>query len=233
MTYSGNVRDNVGFLEGRARDAALQEVDRAQALDQKATGLIAAALVLLAAGVAFTKGIQDLHAGSGAKTLWAVIFVFALVMLLVTLCVATSAIWPQTYRIVIGLSELGRWPTARYLDRDATTVRGELMRASLGAVTKARPINKKKADRLVVAFGFFAAAIVSIVILGGAVAIRLAQTSHHQQRHANVTRRRNDPDTQSGHVDPGPSLDEPLFDEPELDESLREGNNSWETRDDD
>jgi hypothetical protein len=204
MTYTDGIRHNVEFLEGRARDAAQQEVDRAQALDQKSAALIAAALVLLAAGVAFTKGIQDLHAGSGAKTLWVVVVGFGLVMLLVALCVATWAIWPQTYRVVIGLPELEKWPTPRYLDRDATTVRGELMRASLGAVREARPVNKKKADRLVVAFGFFAAAIVAIVVLGGAVAIRLSETSHEHHRDVHVTGRRNPTDARTGRNPVGP-----------------------------
>jgi hypothetical protein len=48
------------------------------------------------------------------------------------------------------------------------------MRANIAAVRNARSINRKKGDRLAIGFGFFAAAIISIVILGAAAAIRLA-----------------------------------------------------------
>jgi sterol desaturase/sphingolipid hydroxylase (fatty acid hydroxylase superfamily) len=177
--FNDEIRANVDLLEQRARDAAQQEMDRSQTLDQKTAGLIAAALVLLAAGVAFASQINGVHVGGGARTLWAVIVVVTLILLLTSLVVATAAITPQAYRVVIHINVLDRWPTSRHLDRDPTRVRGELMQASIGAVRAARPINKKKADRLGVAFGFFAAAIVSIVILGSAVAIRLAESPEH------------------------------------------------------
>lgn len=175
ITFSDDIRTNVEFLEQRSRDAAQQEMDRSQTLDQKTAGLIAAALVLVAAGVALASQISDIHVGYGARTLWAVIVVVTLVLLLASLAFATAAIWPQAYRVVIHINALDRWPTSRFLDRDRTRVRGELMQASIAAVREARPINKKKGDLLAVAFGFFAAAIVSIVILGSVVAIRLAE----------------------------------------------------------
>jgi hypothetical protein len=183
ITFSDHIRTNVEFLEQRSRDAAQQEMDRSQSLDQKTAGVIAAALVLVAAGVAFASQISGIHVGSGARTLWAVIVVVTLVLLLASLAFATAAIRPQAYRVVIHINALDRWPTSRFLDRDPTRVRGELMQASIGAVREARPINKKKGDLLAVAFGFFAAAIVSIVILGSVVAVRLAEApAHHVSR---------------------------------------------------
>lgn len=180
ITFSDDIRTNVEFLEQRSRDAAQQEMDRSQTLDQKTAGLIAAALVLVAAGVAFASQISGIHVGSGARTLWAVIVVVTL-----SCCSPRSHLRPLRYgRRPIGSSSiLDRWPTSRFLDRDPTRVRGELMQASIGAVREARPINKKKGNLLAVAFGFFGAAIVSIVILGSVVAIRLAEApKHHVSR---------------------------------------------------
>jgi hypothetical protein len=188
MNFKPDVRANVDLLEPRARNIAQQEMDRSQALDQKTAGLIAAALVLVAAGVAFASRIADLHAGPGARTLWAVIIGTALILLLVSLGFATSAIRPQAFRTVIHLDELDRWATPRFLERAPTQVRGELMQAHVAAVRAARSINKRKGDRLAAAFGFFAAAIIATVVLGLAVAIRLAENPHHhvsgRQQHA-------------------------------------------------
>lgn len=182
-TFSDEIRANVELLEQRSRDAAQQEMDRSQTLDQKSAGLIAAALVLVAAGVAFASQLNGVHVGSGARALWATIIVVTLVLLLASLGYATAAIRPQAYRVVIHINVLDRWPTSRHLARDPTRVRGELMQANIGAVRAARPINKRKADHLGVAFGFFAAAVVSIVILGSAVAVRLAESpKHHVSR---------------------------------------------------
>ena len=63
ITFSDRIRTNVAFLEQRSRDAAQQEMDRSQTLDQKTAGLIAAALVLVAAGVAFARAISDIPRG--------------------------------------------------------------------------------------------------------------------------------------------------------------------------
>jgi hypothetical protein len=183
--FSDDICANVELLEQRSADIAQQEMDRSQTLDQKSAGLIAAALVLVAAGVAIASRIGGVHVGTGARGLWAAIVVVALVLLLASLGYATAAIRPQAYRVVIHIDELDRWPTSEVLDRDPTRVRGELMQANIAAVRNARPINKKKGDRLGIAFGFFAAAIISIVILGSAVAIRLAESSKHH-----VSRRR-------------------------------------------
>jgi hypothetical protein len=183
LVFSEDISKNVELLEQRSRDAAQQEMDRSHTLDQKTAGLIAAALVLVAASVAFASRINDIHVGSGARMLWAVIVVVALVLLLASLGFATAAIRPQAYRVVIHIDELSRWPTSRFLDRDPIRVRGELMQASIGAVRNARPINKKKGDRLGIAFGFFVAAIIATVILGSAIVIRLVEVpKHHVSR---------------------------------------------------
>ncbi|MGB0094849.1 MAG: hypothetical protein WBP81_20235 [Solirubrobacteraceae bacterium] len=179
IDFEPNIRANVDLLEPRAKDIAQQEVDRSQALDQKTAGLIAAALVLVVAGVAFASRIADLQAGSGARTLWVVIIGASLILLLVSLGFATAAIRPQAFRTVIHIDELDRWATPRFLDRAPTQVRGEIMRAHVAAVRAARSINKRKGDRLALAFGFFAAAIIATVVLGVAVAIRLAEPPHH------------------------------------------------------
>jgi heme/copper-type cytochrome/quinol oxidase subunit 4 len=183
MPYSEDIRANVEFLEQRARDEARQEIDRAQTLDQKAAGLIATSIVLTAAAVALSGRLQELHAGAGARTFWAVLVVLTLVLLLTSLGFATGSVRPQAYRTVLDLKEFDRWPTRGFLVQDRTFVRGEQMRGSIAAVHGARSKNKKKGDRLAAAFGFFAAAIVSIVVLGSAVTIRLAEShAHHAHR---------------------------------------------------
>jgi hypothetical protein len=179
VAYSPHITANVEFLEQRARDEAQKEMDRSRSLDQKAAGLIAAALVLVAAGVAFASHMSELHAGADARRWWGIVFVVSEVLLLASLAVATAAIRPKTYKIVISTQELEKWNTSRRLDRDPTTIRGEMMQGSIAAVRDARPINDQKGRELGVAFGVFAAAIVSIVTLSSAVAIRLTQVSKH------------------------------------------------------
>jgi len=174
MSFNDNVRANVELLEARAREAALQEVDRATGIDQKATALIAAGLVLVAAGVAFATAIGSAHVGNGARLLWALLLVVALVLILAALGLATAAVRPRVFRIVLHMNVLNKWASTRYLDRDPTRVRGELMQGSVSAVREARKVNKTKADRLLAAFAFFAAAILAIVGLGSAVALRMA-----------------------------------------------------------
>jgi hypothetical protein len=175
VAYNDQIRRNVEFLEQRARDEAKNEIDRAQTLDQKAAGLIAVSIVLVAAGVAFAGRVQELHAGTGARTFWAVLVVLTLVLLLVSLVLAADSLRPKPFRTVLDPKEFDRWPRPSYLNLDPTFVRGEQMRGSIKAVHGARSKNKTKSTRLTIAFGFFAAAIVSIVILASAVSIRLAE----------------------------------------------------------
>lgn len=189
MPYSDDIRGNVDHLEQRAQDAAQQEMERATTLDQKSAGLFAGALVVIAAGIAFVANLDGIHVGSGAKTLWAILLIVALVLALISLGLATAAMIPRAYRVVIHIDALTRWPTPRFLDRDPTSVRGELMMASLGAVEEARPINKTKGNFLGLAFGFFAAAMLATVILTSAVALRLAEEPKHHvppRRHVAV-----------------------------------------------
>jgi hypothetical protein len=175
--FSDDIRTNVELLEQRAADAAKYEIDRMGTLDQKASGLIAAGLVLVAAGVAFATALATLPGGSGAHTFWAVLLVLTLVFLVASIACATYGSRPQPARIVIDMKVLESWATPKVLDRDPTLVRGELMQASVAAVGAARVINDKKGNWLGAAFGFFAAAIVATLFLGSAVAIRSAESS--------------------------------------------------------
>jgi hypothetical protein len=179
MGFSKDVDANVAFLEECAREAAQHESERSSALDQKTAGLIAAALVLLAAGVAFIADLGELHAGHGAKMFWAVLIVVALVLLLASLIAGTWAIWPRTYKSV-HMDVMNRWPLLSFLDRDPTVVRGEMLRAGVAATREARPINERKANRLIGACAFFGTAIVCIVALASSVAIRLSTQPHHE-----------------------------------------------------
>jgi len=146
-------------------------------LDQKASGLIAAGLVLVAAGVAFATALATLPGGSGAHTLWAALVVLTLIFLVVSIACATYASRPQPARIVIDMKVLDAWATPSVLDQDPTFVRGELMQANVAAVGAARVINAKKGKWLTAAFSLFAAAIVATLFLGSAVAIRSAESS--------------------------------------------------------
>jgi hypothetical protein len=181
VPYNDNIKANVAFMEQRARDAAQQEMERSSSLDQKTAGLIAAGLVLLAAGVAFIGNLEQIHVGEGAKTYWVALVVLTLVLLLGSLSWGTAAIWPQAYRVVLAVSELDRWARPSFLSRDPTTVQGEMMRGSITAARNARPVNLKKANRLKVAFWMFGTGILCIVVLAASVAIRLASEPHHKQ----------------------------------------------------
>jgi hypothetical protein len=161
------------MLEERAREIAAQEVDRANGIDQKAAGLMAAGLVLLAAGVAFATAIGGVQVGQGARNLWAGLLIVTLILILISLGFAISALKPRVFRIVLHMNELQKWPTVGYLDQDPTLVTGTLLTASVEATREARVTNTTKADRLAWAFRLFAAAVVAIVILAGAVAIRM------------------------------------------------------------
>jgi hypothetical protein len=69
ITFSDDICSNVELLEQRAADAAQQEMDRSQTLDQKSAGLIAAAVVLVAAGVAGASETQTPRNGAVAAPL--------------------------------------------------------------------------------------------------------------------------------------------------------------------
>jgi hypothetical protein len=127
VEFNEAITKNVELLEPRARALAQDEISRAQALDQKTTGLIAAALVLVAAGVAFASHLNEVSAGTGARTLWGVLIVVLLVLLLASLGFATAVMHPQPFRVAIHKDELEKWATPRFLDRDPTRVLGELM----------------------------------------------------------------------------------------------------------
>lgn len=179
MELSENFRANTTTLEARAREVAAQEVDRANGIDQKAAGLMAAGLALLAAGVAFAATIGGVHVGTGARTLWAVLLILTLLLLLASLGFAVAAVRPRVFRIVLHVNELRRWPTVGYLNKDPAMVQGTLLRGSIFAIEEARKVNTCKADRLAVAFRVFAAAVAVIVLLAGVVAIRMTESDSH------------------------------------------------------
>lgn len=188
--YSNEVTKNVDLLDQRAFELAKQEMERAQSIDQKAAGVIAAAIVLIPAGVLFATSIDSLHGGHGARVLWAVLLGVVMVLLLIALGCATISIIPRAYRIVIHVDVLKLWGTHRNLNRDPTTVRGELMEASIHAVGGARDKNRTKAVWLGWAFGFFAAAIVATVVLAVAVGIHAAEPAKAHASTGPATRTR-------------------------------------------
>jgi hypothetical protein len=136
VEFNEAITKNVEVLEPRARALAQDEISRGHALDQKTTGLIAAALVLVAAGVAFASHLNEVSAGTGARTLWGVLIVVLLVLLLVSLGFATAVMHPPPFRVAIHKDELEKWATPRFLDRDPTRVLGELMQASVSAISE-------------------------------------------------------------------------------------------------
>jgi hypothetical protein len=176
---SQNLRANTATLDERAREIATQEVDRANGIDQKGAGFLAVGLALLAAGVAFASTIGASDVGQGARILWAVLLMLALLLILVSLGLAIAAVKPRVFRIALHIEELEQWPTVGYLDMDPTLVEGSLLLGSIDAIKAARSTNRIKADRLNWAFRVFAAAVVAIVILAGAVATRMTETSSH------------------------------------------------------
>jgi hypothetical protein len=187
MSYSDQITTNVEILEARARTLEQQEIDRSRAIDQKTATLMAASLVLLGAGVAFASRLGDIDVGTGARTLWAVLIVIAMVALLATLGLASAAIRPQTIHTAIHIDELATWSTPRALDRDPTDVRGELMMASVDAVREARTANTYKSKNLHRAFLAFAGALAATLMLGAALAIRATEEQHNGQPRQAVT----------------------------------------------
>ncbi|HYM67791.1 MAG TPA: hypothetical protein VEW68_10900, partial [Patescibacteria group bacterium] len=174
MTYAQEVLDNVEFLGARAREIVDQEVDRARALDAKAAGLIASSLAGLAGGITFATNLAGLHAGQGAKVLWSSSLVLGLILLLPAGGFAVRAILPQAVRIAVHVDELKHWITPRVLERDPTSIKGELMYGSVIGIEYARRFNAAKASRLNRAFYAFAAALSCIVVCGISVAIHPA-----------------------------------------------------------
>lgn len=207
MEFNEAITKNVEVLEQRARAIAQDEMSRAQALDQKTAGLIAAALVLVAAAVAFASHLNEIPAGAGARTLWGVLIVVVLVLLLASLGFATAVMHPQPFRVAIHKDELDKWATPRFLDRDPIRVLGELMQASVSAIGEAREVNRTKGDRLAVAVRCFAAAVIATVALGSAVGVHLATTKAHETRRRHPAIRTGGPG-RAGHS--GPRTDSSL-----------------------
>ena len=177
LAYSLENIANVEFLGDRARELADQEIERARALDTKAAGLLAGALVLISAGAALVARLSDLRGGSGAKTLWVAELGTALTLMLAAGLFAVLAIRPRAFRTAIAYHELLGWVTRRVLDQDPTLVRGEILYASIKSVGHARDQNKTKGRWLGRSFAVFGVGLICTVALAVSVAIHAAATA--------------------------------------------------------
>lgn len=170
--YSDHLRANTSLLGERADALNAQEVERSRGLDTKASGLLAVAVVLLAAAAGFAAQMPG--GGEGARTLWAIELGTTLLFLIAAGAYAASAIAPQSAYARIHLDELALWSTEKYLDQDPTLVRGALLNADLESVRLSRGVNARKANRLRRATLLFGGALASIVALTMSLAIHAA-----------------------------------------------------------
>lgn len=178
-TYSESVISNVEFLGSRARELSDQEIERGRSLDTKAGAIVAASVALIGASVAFIARLADLDGGSGAKTLWAVELITALIALL---CAGGLAVWalaPRVVRSTVAFHELETWETPRVLESNPTLNRGMLLRASVHSIGLSRNVNRRKASRLGWASWVLAGALVSISVLSISVAVHAATYPSH------------------------------------------------------
>lgn len=170
--YSENLRVNTSLLGERADALNAQEVERSRGLDAKASGLLAVAVVLLAAAAGFAAQMPG--GGEGARALWAAELGTTLLFLIAAGACAVYAIAPQSAYARIHLDELALWGTEKYLDRDPIVVRGTLLNADLKSVRLSRGVNARKASRLRRATLLFGGALASIVALTMSLAIHAA-----------------------------------------------------------
>jgi MFS family permease len=215
--FDPRIEANVETLEARAREFEKQEIERSRSIDQKTAALMAACLVVLGAAVAFAGRISDLGGGDGARTLWAVLLIAAMMFVVVALGFATSAIRPQTIATGIHIDELEQWPYEEKLASDPVAVRGELMAASIDAVREARAANRLKGRRLLTAFALFAAALVATLALGVSVAVRQAGSSPTMTEKTPPKPVEQPPTPKESATTP-----KPLFRTPKRDHTLRE-----------
>lgn len=174
VPYSDNVAANVGFLGDRARGLADQEMERARSLDTKAGAIVAASVALCAAGAAFAARLAEVDAGSGAKTLWVVELIAALVAALLAGGLAVWAIAPRVSRSSVHFREMRRWETRRVLEADPVFNQGKLLGAAVHSVGLSRDVNRRKARRLKLSSLALAVALASVASLAASVAVRSA-----------------------------------------------------------
>jgi len=170
--YSEHLRTNTSHLGERADALNAQEVERSRGLDNKASGLLAVAVVLLAAAAGFAAQMPE--GGEGARALWTIEVGVTLLFLIAAGAYAVSAIAPQSAYARIHLDELTLWGTEEYLDRDPTVVRGALLNADLESVRLSRGVNARKASRLRRATLLLGGALTSIVALTMSLAVHSA-----------------------------------------------------------
>ena len=172
--YSDNVAANVEFLGDRARGLADQEMERARSLDTKAAGIVAASVALSGAGAAFVTRLAEVDAGSGARTLWAIELIAALVAAILAGGLAAWAIAPRVSRSSVHFREIKTWETPRVLEADPVFNQGKLLRAALHSVGLSRDVNRRKAQRLKRSSLALAVALASVVSLTISVAVHMA-----------------------------------------------------------
>jgi hypothetical protein len=172
--YSDNVVANVRFLGDRARELAAQEVERARSLDTKAGAVIAASIALSGAGAAFVTRLAEVDAGSGAKTLWAVELIAALVAALLAGGLAVRAIAPRVSRSSVHFREMTTWERPSALEADPVFNQGKLLRAAVHSVGLSRDVNRRKARWLKRSTLMLAVALASVVLLTVSVAVHVA-----------------------------------------------------------
>lgn len=172
--YSDNVAANVGFLGDRARELADQEMERARSLDTKAGAIVAAGVGLIGVGVAFVTRLSEVDAGSGAKTLWAVELIMALLAALVAGGLAVWAIAPRVSRSSVHFREAQTWETPRALEADPIFNQGKLLRTAVHSIGLSREVNRRKAERLSWSSLALAVALASVVSLTVSVAVHTA-----------------------------------------------------------
>jgi hypothetical protein len=173
-SYSHNASDNVGFLGDRARELAGEEMARARSLDAKAAGITAASIALCGAGAAFVTRFAEVDGGSGAKALWAIELIAALVAALTAGGLSVWAIAPRVSRSSVHFREMRRWETPRVLEAEPVFNEGKLLRAAVHSVGLSRDVNRRKAGRLRWSSVALAVALASVVLLAASVAIHVA-----------------------------------------------------------
>jgi hypothetical protein len=172
--YSEQVIANVEFLGSRARELTDQEIERARSLDTKAGAIVAASVALVGASVAFIARLADLDGGAGAKTLWAIELIVALIALLFAGGLAVWALAPRVIRSTVAFHEIEAWETPRVLEADPTVNQGSLLRASVHSIGLSRKANNRKARRQKWASWILAGALISISALTISVAVHAA-----------------------------------------------------------
>lgn len=125
---------------------------------------------LIAAAVAAGSRLTELPASDEVRVLVGVLLVLGLILLLAAGGLAAWSIRPQAYS-ALHENEIQSFVKKSYLQQDSVQVVGTLLDGSVKAVTRARKVNRRKANRLTIAFGFFLAALAVMAGAGITLAI--------------------------------------------------------------